>query len=201
MDDEEDCAVLCCAVALVAGSHAVGAQRSLLHVAADWGSAIGGLRMAISSVTATIENSEAPVFCVAIENVGDSDVVVNLGFMISNGRVMFPEAVRLFLTDSQGTTRELEYFDRRYPRIAGRLDDFIVSLRAGSVYTIRASLANYRSRATEEFGLKLVRGRYRIEARFDGQGARLLNLDTQGIRLLNFWKGTLRSGSLTFDVP
>lgn len=120
--------------------------------------------------------------------------------MLANGKVMFPGAVRLRLTDSHGTTRELEYFDKRYPAIAGRVDDFIVALRAGSVYAIRISLERYWSRATKEFDLTLQRGRYQIEARFDGQGAQSINGDTAGIALLNFWKGTLRSNSIALEV-
>jgi len=58
--------------------------------------------MAISSVTAATERPEERDFYVAIDNVGDRDVVVNLGYMIANGKVMFPEAVRLLLTDSYG---------------------------------------------------------------------------------------------------
>jgi hypothetical protein len=193
--------ILCCAVALAAGLPDVGAQRSDPLAAVDWGSASDGLRMAISSVTAATERPEERGFYVAIENVGDRDVVLNLGSMIANGKVMFPEAVRLLLTDSQGTARELQYFDRRYPVIAGRVDDFIVALRAGSLYAIRVSLDHYWSSATNDFGVKLGLGRYRIEARFDGRGARSLNLDTPGVALLNFWKGTLRSNSLAFDIP
>ena len=188
---------LCCAAALVAGSQAPGQRQSL---PTDWGSANTGLRMAISSATTATETSVGPQFDIVIENVGDSDVVVNLGFMLSNGKVMFPEAIRLVLTDPRGTTRELQYFDRRYPGIAGRVDDFIVPLRAGSLYRIGVSLDHYWSSPTKEFGLKLARGRYRIDARFEGQGAQHENLDTPGIGLLNYWKGTLRSNSLAFEV-
>jgi hypothetical protein len=193
--------VLCWAVVLGTASHAVSLQQSLPFVVTDWGSANTGLRMSISSATTATERGEQPAFYVAVENVGNRDVVVNLGTMISNGKVMFPEAVRLFLTDSQGRTRELQYFDRRYPGIAGRVDDFIVSLRAGTVHAIRVSLDNYWSTETNGPVLNLVRGRYRIEARFDGQGARSLNGDTPGIGLLNFWKGTLRSNTHVFDIP
>ena len=193
--------MLCCAVAVVAGCYGIEVPQSLPLVVADWGATNAGLRISISSVTTATDRPDEREFSVAVENVGDSDVVVNLGFMISNGKVMFPEAVRLLLTDSRETTRELQYFDRRYPAIAGRVDDFIVALRIGSVYAIRVTLDRYWSPATKEFALKLARGRYRIEARFDGQGARALNLDTPGIGLLNFWKGTLRSNSLAFEIP
>jgi len=191
---------LCCAVTLVAGAPPVGAQESMPLGTADWGTANDGLRMTIQAAASASERPEDRHFYIALENTGDSDVVINLGYMTQAGRVMFPDAIRLFLTDPQGATRELQYFDRRYPGIAGRVDDFVVALRTGSVYAIRVSLDHYWSSATKEFGIKLDRGRYRVEARFDGQGARSLNLDTPGIGLLNFWKGTVRSNSLAFDI-
>ena len=192
-------AVLCCAVGLVAGCYNLVAQQSLS--ALEWGHANAGLRMAVSPVAKADDPGSVPGFRVAIENVGESDVVLSLGTMLANGKVMFPTAVRLLLTDRQGTARELTYFDRRYPGVAGRIDDYLVALRAGSVYTILVSLDHYYSPTTKEYGdIKLAPGRHRIEARYDGQGAQALNLDTPGIGLLNFWKGTLRSNSLEFEV-
>jgi hypothetical protein len=191
--------VLCCAAALVFGVQAVGPPQSAPLIAADWGGTNAGLRMAIAPLKSAAEPSQQE-FYVALENVGDSDVVVNMGSMLATGKVMFPEAVGLVLADSQGATRELQYFDRQYAVAGGRVDDFIVALRAGSLYTIRVSLDRYRSPATKEYGLKLGPGRYRIEARFEGHGARFLNSDTPGIALLNFWKGMLRSNSLSFEI-
>jgi hypothetical protein len=189
--------VLCCAVALA--PHGVVAHQSRTFVATDWGAASAGLRMSISPALTAGGRTGQPAFYIAIENVGDSDVILNLGTMISNGKVMFPEAVRLQLSDSQGRSRELHYFHRRYPGIAGRVDDFIVALRTASVHVLRVSLDTYSG--MNGFVPELERGRYRIEARFDAQGARSLNLDTEGIGLFNFWKGTLRSNIHVFDIP
>jgi hypothetical protein len=189
----------CCAVALVAGAPGVGAQESIRLGTADWGPASDGLRMTMQPV-ASASGPGDPHFYIALQNAGDSDVVINLGYMTANGRVMFPNAIQLFLTGPQGATRELQYVDRRYPGIEGRLDDFVVALRMGSVHAIRVSLDHYRSSATNEFGIKLERGRYHVEAHFHGQGAQSLNRDTPGIALFNFWKGTLRSNSLAFEI-
>jgi hypothetical protein len=139
-------------------------------------------------------------FYVALQNTGDADFVVNLGHMLANGKVMFPAAIHLILTDPPGKTRELDFSDRRYGVVAGRVDDFTVALRTGSVYVLRATLDQYWSPATQEFALRLMDGHYRIAARFDGQGVKAGNLDMQGIALMNFWKGTVRSNSLEFDV-
>jgi hypothetical protein len=121
--------------------------------------------------------------------------------MLANGKVMFPYAVRLVLTDPGGTTRDLQFFDKRYPGIAGRVDDFIVALRARSRYVLRLSLNQYWSPSTKEFDFNWARGQYRIESRFVGTGAMSINSDTPGIGLMNFWKGILRSNSIVFQVP
>jgi hypothetical protein len=106
----------------------------------------------------------------------------------------------LTLTDPAGTTRELDFSDRRYPGVAGRVDDFTVALRAGSSYLLRVTLNQYWSQATKEFELKLAEGRHQIRARFQGQGAESANLDMQGVALLNFWRGTVHSNALEFEV-
>jgi hypothetical protein len=166
-----------------------------------WGERNGGLRIGIVDVNRDSASSADMQFEVALENIGASDFVVNLGHMLANGKVMFPSSVRLVLTDPSGQTRELQYFDRKYPGVGGRVDDFTVALRVGSVYTIRATLDHYWSPSTKEFGVTLTRGRYRILARFQGEGARTTNLDMPGLALMNFWKGTVQSNPLEFVVP
>src|SRR5262249_48858978 len=141
-----------------------------------WGPSSDGLRIAISTTSAPVPSNSAE-FLISIQNVSNTDFVVNLGFMLANGKVMFPEAVRLVLTYPAGNTRELHFFDRRYPAIAGRLDDFTVALRAGAAYEFPVSLDQYWSESTKEFGMKLGAGRHRIQARFEGRGASFVNLD------------------------
>jgi hypothetical protein len=76
------------------------------------GPSTDGLRIAISATSATVPSSRAE-FLISIQNIGKTDFVVNLGFMLANGKVMFPEAVRLSLTDRGGDTRDLRFFDRQ----------------------------------------------------------------------------------------
>jgi hypothetical protein len=71
-------------------------------------------------------------------------------------------------------------------------------LRAGSIYVVRTSLNQYFIPATSNFDLKLASGRNRIAARFEGQVAQGGDTD---IDLLNFWKGTVDSNVVDFDVP
>lgn len=159
----------------------------------------GGLRLGVSVRSGNLPPT-AVEFDVALQNVGDNDFVVNLGFMLANGRVMFPRAIRLLLTDPAGATRELDFVDRRFAVVAGRLDEFTVALRTGSIYVLRMRLDQYVSPATKEFALKLADGRHRIVARFEGQGATIGNLDMPGLAFMNFWKGTVQSNSVEFEA-
>jgi hypothetical protein len=192
-------------VGLVAAIAAIGlllpsSREAPLTAGQAWGEPSGGLRIGIAAVNRDSASSADVPFDVALENTGAADFVLNLGHMLANGKVMFPSAVRLVLTDPSGQTSELQYFDRKYPGVAGRVDDFTVSLRVGSVYTIRATMDHYWSPSTKEFGVTLTGGRYRILARFQGEGARTTNLDMPGVALMNFWKGTAQSSPLEFVV-
>lgn len=169
-------------------------SQSFVSTSPLWGPSVEGLRIGISAPSATIQWPAR--FTVSLQNTSDADFVVNLGSMLANGKVMWPEAVRLVLTDAANNTRELHFFDRRYPGIGGRLDDFTVALRAGAIYALPVSLDNYWSPVE----IKLVPGSYRIFARFDGGSASYVNLDTKGIALMNFWKGTATSDSLKFEL-
>jgi len=159
-----------------------------------WGPSTDGLRIAISTIPTT-PPSTSPEFLISIQNISNRDFVVNLGSMRGNGKLMFPEAIRLSLTDAAGDTRERQFFDRRYPGIEGRLDDFTVALRAGAAYEFPVSLDQYL-----RVGTRLGPGRHRVQARFEGRGASYVNLDTPGIALMNFWKGTAQSNTLEFEM-
>lgn len=163
----------------------------------SWGSSESGLRLGISLEASDTVRPKAREFLVSFQNAGDSDFVLNLGFMLGNGKVMFPSAVRLILTDPAGTRRELE---AAAAPVGGRMDDFIVALRRGSTYTLRLAFAQYWSPSTKETELTLTKGRHRISARFEGHGARRVGLDMPGVALLNFWKGTAESNTVEFDV-
>jgi hypothetical protein len=143
---------------------------------------------------------ETPVFHVTLKNAGDKDVVLNLGTMLANGKVLLPDAVHLILIDSAGKSRELHFADRRYPGVAGRIDDYAVPLRVGSSYSLRLSLDNFWCPETKEFRLQLKPGQYRVRSEFTGRGAQFVNRDMEGITLMNFWQGTLQSDVTTFRI-
>lgn len=180
---------------IVARRQRTTSQSLLDAMPHTWGQSVDGLRIGIAGAR-TVPSSGAE-FNIALQNTGPRDFVVNLGIMLANGKVMFPWAVRLALTDPTGNSRELEI---PIPRVAGRVDDFTVALRVGATYAFAVSLDEYWSEATKEFRLKLTPGRYRISAWFDGNGAMVGNVDMKGVAFLNFWKGTVRSGVLEFEV-
>jgi len=136
---------------------------------------------------------------VAFHNAGDKDVCLNLGKMLANGNVMFPNKISLALRDSSGKRQELHFIDRRFASISGRLDDYVVPLRAGSTATIQLSLDQFMpSDGGNE--LKLRPGHYAVTATYQGSGAETSNLDMTGMKLMNFWKGKLVSNAVYATV-
>ena len=188
--------VACALIASVPGASAHQADAT----PAARGASSNGLRAGIAVTNPGPQSPTAAAFRIELQNTGPSDFVLNLGYMLANGKFMVPSAVRLLLTDAAGARRELHYVDRHHAALAGRMDDYIVALRNGATYSMDVSLTTYVSPATKEHTLTLPAGRYRIAARFSGQGAATSNLDMAGVPLLNFWKGSVDSGVLDFEV-
>jgi hypothetical protein len=140
-------------------------------------------------------NRNDPEFEVALRNMGEQDVSLNLGIMLANGKVQLPGKIHLNLTDGSGRNRELLF---TYPAVAGRVDVYVVPLRAGSTYTLKLRLDQFWSPSPEEFRLKLKPGRYEVLAQFQGDGAETSNLDMAGMKLMDFWKGKLQSNVVVF---
>jgi hypothetical protein len=162
-----------------------------------WGAPVDGLRMSISAADSLRRDS--PEFQIAFQNAGEKDLILRLGYMLANGRVQLPDSISLTLTDADGRMRKLSFFDWRYPAVAGRVDDYIIPLPAGSIYTLNFSVDQFCSPETKEYELRLSPGKYQIAAQFEGRGAKALNLDTPGIKLFNFWKGRLQSNTLAIE--
>jgi hypothetical protein len=166
------------------------------EVVQPFGPASAGLRLGLRQ-TAPVPPQTGPAFIATFENVGNRDFSVNLGWMLANGDAMYPLAVKLLLTDSSKQTRELQIPS---PRVAGRVDDLIVSLPKGATYALRLSLDQYTTAAAPEFRVNPAPGRHRIAARFEGRGAQRLNSDTKGVGLLKFWTGRVESNAIEIEV-
>src|SRR5215471_10321693 len=118
---------LVAAICLLASSTASRAGYSVATASDNlqWGSPSDGVQMALSFP----EPSDSDLQ-LALRNVGDHDVTLNLGWMLANGKVQLPNYISLNLTDGKGKTRLFEFTDRKYSRrVAGRVDDYVVPLR------------------------------------------------------------------------
>ena len=158
-----------------------------------------GVKLKVSIRVANPENIDSLRLYATFENVGDIDTFLNLGMMLGNGKTLLPEAVRLVLTDVNGQVRELHFFDRKHPGVAGRVDDYAVPIRAGSAYTLRLSLQDYFCQKSKDF-VSLKPERYSVRVKFAGKGPKYLNVDTAGLKLMPFWKGKLESNVAKFRV-
>ncbi len=159
----------------------------------QWGLATQGLQMSIS--TTGKDKVGNPEFQVAFRNVGEQDVALNLGIMLANGKVQLPDNVRLSLTDVNGRVRELHFSDKKHPGVAGRVDDYVVPLRVGSVYMLKLPLSQFWSPNTNEFTLELKPGKYQISAQFEGGKAK----HDSGRFIMSYWEGKLQSNTLKFE--
>jgi hypothetical protein len=144
--------------------------------------------------------SKAPKFRVELRNAAQKDLVVNLGMMVANGKMQYPNALVLILTDAQRKSRRL---DLREPwAIAGRVDPFVLPIPIGATFSIPVDLDKNWAAESKEFDYKLKPGTYSLEAQFTGRSVsqQEANLDVKGIALMPYWTGTVASNQLRFEV-
>lgn len=158
----------------------------------ECGNAVGGVQLCLTGVATNLQLS--------FTNVGDRDITLNLGIVLANGKMQSPTQVAIKFTDSQRKTRRFEFFDKRYSGIGGRVDDYLVPLRAHSTYTLQLSLDQFWCQDTKEFSIPLLAGDNYLTAEFEGTGANLINGDTQGIKFMNFWRGKVESNTLRLSL-
>jgi hypothetical protein len=177
-----------------------GLSAALKPSAETWGEVVSGLQMTICVDRADGVPSKAPKFRVELRNAAQKDLVVNLGMILANGRMQYPNAVILVLTDAQGKSRRL---DLREPRaIGGRVDPFVLPIPIGATFSIPVDLDKYWAAESKEFDYKLKPGTYSLEAQFTGRSVsqQEANLDVKGIALMPYWTGTVASNQLRFEV-
>jgi len=159
-----------------------------------WGQPTDGVQMSLSA-----NDPIGSDLMVALRNVGDHDVTLNLGYMLANGKVQLPDHINLNFTDAQGKTRTFKFADKKHSFVAGRLDDYVVPLRVGSMYTLKLKLDQFWCPETKEFEIRLLPGRNQLTAQFQGSEANRVNLDMPGIKLMNFWLGKVESNTLVIE--
>ena len=164
-----------------------GPPRS--QATAGCGNPTNGVQMCLNTSGSNLE--------LTFRNVGDRDVTLNVGVMMANGRVQLPNRIAIKFTDAQGKTRLFTFGEKQYPGVAGRLDDYVLPLRAESMYTLQLTLDQFWCQETKEFSIPLLSGDNYLTAQFEGTGAHAVNLDMPGIKLMNFWLGKVESNTLT----
>jgi len=162
------------------------------------GSQVDGLQLSLVAVGTKNQGSQ-PEIQLTFMNIGSHDLTLNLGAMLANGKVLLPTNVSLNFTDPQGQTRIFKFGDKKYPAVAGRMDDYVVPLRIGSSYTLRLTLDQFWCPETKEFEVKLLPGVNQLRAQFEGTGAKLVNLDMPAIKHMNFWQGRIESNTITIS--
>lgn len=177
-----------------------GLSAALKPSAETWGEAVSGLQMTIYLDRAEGVPSKVPKFRVELRNAAQKDLVVNLGTMLANGKMQYPNAVVLVLTDAQGKSRQLDLREPGF--IAGRVDPFVLPIPIGATFSIPVDLDKYWAAESKEFDYKLKPGTYSLEAQFTGRSVsqQEANLDVKGIALMPYWTGTVASNHLRFEV-
>lgn len=131
------------------------------------GEAVNGLRLSIQGRRTQGAQSAAPKFIVELRNVGKSDLVLNLGTMVSKGGRQYPSAVSLLLVDAAGKSHQL-HLKTYSPSSAPGTQPLLLPLPAGSTFSLPVDLRNYWALGEKEFNSELKPGAYSIEAQFNG---------------------------------
>ncbi len=156
------------------------------------GKAVGGLRLRLEFPPAESGKKLQSQCNLVLENVGDSDLNVLLGISLANGKSYHPVAIRLFARSKGNKTRTLIY---PQPRVAGRIDPFVLPLLAGSSYVLPCEFDKY---ADAETGapIDLTSKDYQITAELHGEAVTKTNQDMQGLALTPYWQGKVRSNEV-----
>ncbi len=156
---------------------------------AEFGKPVHELRIKLQFDGKASESS-AKHCLVIIENVGETSLNVNLGVMLGNGKSHHPTSLRLVVHEGKNATR-LTYGQ---PRVAGRLDPFVVSLPKGSSYILRCALDNFVL-ADGGGRFDVTANSYEVEAELVGQPVTETSPDLSGLKLMHFWQGTAHSNA------
>ena len=151
-----------------------------------WGEPKNGVRLGIAPGT-------PGRIAVALENVGKDDVMINVGMMLANGKRQLPTGIRLTAIDAENKSHDLTF---NLPGVAGRVDQFLVPLPAGSRYTLSIALSEY---ALDRFE-RPEPGLYKLKAELVGGPIDRPNADMAGLTTFPLWTGPATSGETPFVV-
>ncbi|HEX8844832.1 MAG TPA: hypothetical protein VF791_09330 [Pyrinomonadaceae bacterium] len=166
----------------------------------QWGEAVEGVQMSITD--SGLVKAGIPKLRVTFRNTRSEDVDLYLGTIggwsarpcdLDNRKIPCSFNFDLYLTGDEGRTRKLKFKGISY--VAGRLDPYIVWLRASSTHTLEIGLDQFWSPDTHEYEFRLAPGVHRVSLEFEGRTPELID-HQQRINKMNFWKGKVRSNIL-----
>ncbi len=159
-----------------------------------------GLEITISQAK---DRKEQPEFRVTFKNVGSENFVLNLGVLQEREKGQYPTQLKFTVRETGGEIRHLQFLVPLNYQQQDQCDDYIVSLGVDSSYMLTVSLDRLWDVFTHEYGVKLPKGEYHIQASYTGvksyAGVKLL-----GVELLpnggegGYWVGQVISNSLRF---
>jgi hypothetical protein len=129
------------------------------------GTPVDGLQLAVS-LSATTQPFTVPLFRVELRNVGERDLLLNLGTVSITGQ-QYPTAVSLSLTDAHGDSQRLQRKTFSVPNGPGT-KPLLLPLPAGASFSFPVDLRDYWALGNKEFSPKLKPGTYSREAQFAG---------------------------------
>ena len=118
--------------------------------AKDWGNPVDGLQMRIYLDQAGTGQSKVPRFKVELRNVGEKDLLLNLGIMTRSGEQQYHSAVSLILVDSQRLFQFIE-LKRSLPASEAGKETLYLPLPVGASFSFPVDLDNYWAVNSKEF--------------------------------------------------
>jgi hypothetical protein len=181
--------IFCGLAILVAGLGQVAPGADPAPLALEPGKAVDGVRI-------TLDRAGKGVLEVAFENVDAKPVVLNLGDMVGNGRVLELRRFRLVVTDPSGKSRRLDW--NGLGAYGGRLDDFLVPLMPAAKYTVTFSLGDLIGDGKDGDWSSAIAPGEKVQAVYEGAAPSLTNRQ-EIIPALPIWVGKVESGLLVYS--
>lgn len=131
-----------------------------------WGRAVDGLQMRI--YPAESGQSKVAKFRVELRNVGEKDLLLNLGIMTRNGGQQYPTAISLILVDSKRLFQDQIVLQRSLPVSDTGKETLYLPLSVGATFSFPADLDDYWAVNSKESDYKLNAGTYWLAAHLAG---------------------------------
>jgi hypothetical protein len=175
--------------------------NSTAHI---WGKAVNGLQISLS-LDASVVAAHVPALKLDLQNVGTTDMTVNLG-----GGCEWPnptDSVALILLDSTGISKRLT-FQYKASGCAGGMGNLAPTLPPGGAFSTPIELDSYKifPRSLTPDGSGYERGwqpggKYTLEAELKDMGG-TIHPSTNGHGQTYFWwGGTVTSNRLEIHIP